>query len=98
MKTPAELIARMEELLAALQTNHREARAAAAEEAIHACHELCGLARKNTAMVAEYCGYYELHVTRLARASRGVDGNHIDLLGAMTEIQKLRGFAGFDLL
>ncbi len=49
------------------------------------------------ALVEEYCGYFEMHVERLASVSDTPDGNHNELLGAMTALAKLRGEMGFDL-
>lgn len=98
----AEKLDRMAELLRTLQSNHPEVRRTAAAEGMELSQALrkTALARrpaKNTATIEAYCGEYDLHVERLATATRDADGNHLDLLGAMTALDKLRGFAGFDL-
>ena len=98
METPAELLDLMDKVLEEIQTNDAHVRKRAADEGLAASARLAELAHLGpSANIICYCGEYDLHVERLATATRDPDGNHIDLLGAMTATDKLRGWAGFKL-
>ena len=98
MKSPAELLAEMKEVLEKIQTNDAQARTAASAEGLALSAKLHALRHLGPyGTIEQYIGEYELHVERLATASRDSDGNHIDLIGAMTAIEKLRGWAGFKI-
>ena len=98
MQTPVKLITELEEILQGIQTNNPTDRQRLFEAATRATVQLRKLAEAGPPSTSDaYCDEYDLHIGRLRDASRTIDGNHIDLLGAMTAIEKLRGFAGFNL-
>ena len=98
MQTPAQLITELEEILRDIQTNKLADRQRLFEASSQATTELRKLGKAGPyGTIEAYCGEYDLHIQHLRAAAGTIDGNHSDLIGAMTAIEKLRGFAGFNL-
>lgn len=100
MNSPTQLISELERIVRNIQTNNAFERQQLYLRGMQISEQLRKLGEQRStcsANIEGYCLEFDLHLERLRDASRSADGNHIDLLGAQTSIDKLKGFAGFNL-